>query len=232
MRRRWSGTNAPTVVGSPPSDQTDTTTRLARRLEFVSTVLLTLATVATAWAAYQSRQWTGEQSQGYSRATASRIAVNRFSALANRQVQIDVATFIQWVDAHAEGRTALATFYRRRFRPDFEPAFAAWIATKPFTNPAAAPTPFALPGYKLRASEQADRLEARAAVASQQAKDANQHADDYMLAVVLFATALFFAGLSTKLHSTEARVVTLVIGCIVFLGSAIWTLTLPAHLTT
>jgi hypothetical protein len=33
------------------------------RLEVAATVLLTLATVATAWSAYQARVWTGEQSQ-------------------------------------------------------------------------------------------------------------------------------------------------------------------------
>jgi hypothetical protein len=37
-----------------------------RRLELASAVLLALATFATAWVAYQSRQGTGEQSQGYS----------------------------------------------------------------------------------------------------------------------------------------------------------------------
>ena len=66
--------------------------RSDRRLELLATLLLALATLGTAWAAYQSRQWTGEQSQAYSRATAARIAVNRESAVANRQVQIDVAT--------------------------------------------------------------------------------------------------------------------------------------------
>ena len=72
-----------------------------RRLELFATVLLAVATVATAWSAYQARVWTGEQSQGYSRANATRADVNRTSALANRQVQIDVATYIQWIDAHA-----------------------------------------------------------------------------------------------------------------------------------
>ena len=84
------------TAGATPSE---------RGLELFATVLLTLATVATAWAAYQSREWTGEQSQGYSRANATRIDVNRTSALANRQVQIDVATFIAWIDAHAQHRT-------------------------------------------------------------------------------------------------------------------------------
>src|SRR5438093_11748667 len=97
-----------------------------RRLEIVSTVLLALATVATAWSAYQSRQWTGEQAQATSAATAGRISENRSAALANRQVQIDLATFVQWLDASAQHRTRLADFYRTRFRAEFKPAFASW----------------------------------------------------------------------------------------------------------
>src|SRR5262245_36165473 len=205
--------------------------RHERRLELLSTLLLALATVATAWSAYQSRQWTGEQSQGYSRATASRIAVNRTAALANRQVQIDVATFIQWIDAHQEDRPGLAAFYRARFRDEFKPAFAAWLATMPFTNAAAPPTPFAMPQYRLTAEKQADRLESTAAAASLRAKDANEHADNYMLAVVLFGSALFFGGISTKLHSVTARIVLLALGWTVFLTTAIWIATSPTHLT-
>jgi hypothetical protein len=203
-----------------------------RRLEIVSTVLLALATLATAWSAYQSRQWTGEQSQGYSHATATRIAVNRTSALANRQVQIDVATFIQWVDAREQHRDELAQFYRTRFRDEFKPAFAAWLATMPFENRSAPPTPFAMPQYRLKAQEEADSLEATAAAASQRAKDANQRADNYMLAVVLFASSLFFAGISTKIQGLKARTATLALGCVLFLGTAIWLATLPARVTT
>jgi hypothetical protein len=207
------------------------TTPAERRLELVSTVLLALATVATAWAAYQSRQWTGEQAQGYSHATATRIAVNRVSAVANRQVQIDVATFIQWVDAHEQRRTGLAAFYRARFRDEFKPAFAAWLATKPFENADAPPTPFATRQYRLRASKEADRLEVTAAAGSDQAQKANQRADNYMLAVVLFASSLFFAGISTKLQGMRARGGILVLGCLLFLGTAIWISTFPARLT-
>jgi hypothetical protein len=203
-----------------------------RWLELISTVLLALATVATAWAAYQSRVWTGEQSQGYSHATATRIAVNRESALANRQVQIDVATFIQWVDAHEQNRTRLADFYRARFRDEFQPAFTAWLATKPFENRGAPPTPFAMRQYRLTASQEAERLEATAAAASEQAKEANQRADNYMLAVVLFASSLFFAGISTKLQTTGARTAILGLGCVLFLGTLIWIATFPVRLTT
>ena len=202
-----------------------------RRLEILSAVLLAVATVATAWAAYQSRQWTGEQSQGYSHATASRIAVNRSAALANRQVQIDVATFIAWVDARQENRTDLARFYRARFRDEFKPAFAAWLASKPFANPNAPETPFATPEYRLQASAESERLEATAAADSKGAAEANQRADNYMLAVVLFASSLFFAGISTKLAAVRTRAAVLGLGWVVFLGTAIWVLTLPTRLT-
>ena len=50
-------------------------------------------------------------------------------------------------------------------------------------------------------------------------------------AVVLFASALFFAGVSTKLHIRSARVALLAIGWVVFLGTVIWLATLPIQLT-
>jgi hypothetical protein len=207
------------------------TTRAERRLEIVSTVLLAVATVATAWAAYQARQWTGEQAQGYSKATAARIAVNRTSAVANRQVQIDVATFIQWVDARESGRGRLAAFYRDRFRDEFRPAFDAWLATKPLTNANAPKTPFEMPQYRLKASAEADQLEARATAGSARAAAANQRANNFTLALVLFASSLFFAGISTKLASIGARTATLTIGCVLFAGTLVWLATLPMRLS-
>jgi hypothetical protein len=200
-----------------------------RRLELASAVLLSLA---TAWSAYQSRQWTGEQSGAYSVGTAARIAENRAAGQAAAQQQIDIATFIQWVDARAQRRNDLAAFYRARFRPEFKPAFDAWLATRPFTNASAPPTPFAMPQYRLAATAQAERLEARAAAASLTAKDANQHADNYMLAVVLFASTAFLAGIGTKMHELRVRAALLALGWLVFLGTATWVVaTFPARLS-
>jgi hypothetical protein len=203
----------------------------SERLELVAVVLLATGTIATAWAAYHARQWTGEQARGYSVGTASRIAENRAAALANRQVQIDVATFVQWVDAHRRGDAALARFYRARFREEFEPAFAAWLATRPLENPDAPETPFAMPEYRLAASREAEGLESTAAAASARAKDANERAGSYMLAVVLLASALFFAGISTKLEGTGVRRAMLGLGCVVLIASVGWMATFPVELT-
>src|SRR5206468_7822951 len=110
--------------------------------------------------------------------------------------QVDIATFVQWVDADVAGNRKLATFYRRRFRPEFRPAFAAWIATSPRTNPKAPLSPFAMPQYRLAETAQSERLNTAAGAHADAAGNANQRADNYVLAVVLFAVALFFAGMS------------------------------------
>ena len=202
-----------------------------RRLELLSGVLLALATVATAWAAFQAREWTGEQTHRYSQGTAARITENRAAALAGSQEQIDIATFVQWLDARAQRLPRLAAFYRERFRPEFEPAFSAWLATRPFGAEDAPLTPFAMPQYRLKASAEAARLERQAATDSTRAQVANQHANDYMLGVVLFATALFFAGISAKMHWLGVRAAMLGLGCFVFLAAAIWLVTLPVQLS-
>jgi hypothetical protein len=48
-----------------------------------------------------------------------------------------------------------------------------------------------------------------------------------VLALVLFAVALFFAGMATKLRSPSKQEVLLVLGWVVFLGAAVWVATFP-----
>jgi hypothetical protein len=200
-------------------------------LEVVATLLLALAAVATAWASYQATRWNGEQTKASSRTTALRIQASSASALAESQTQIDVATFIQWVDAKAHGDEALQQFYEARFRPEFVPAFQAWLATDPLTNPDAPPTPFAMKEYAPAARTDADSLERRAEASSAVVQRNVQRSADYVLGVVLFAAALFFAGMSTKLHAPRLRAITLGIGCLIFVGTAIYLATLPVVLS-
>ena len=201
--------------------------RWDRRLELFATVLLAVAAVATAWASYQSSRWHGKQAQSQSASIAARVESTKDADVANRQVQIDVATFTQWIDAYANGESELVSFYQRRFRDEFKPAFNAWIATKPVKNPDAPLTPFAMPQYHLAAEKESERLEAVATAASHEVRVYIQRADNYVLAVVLFAASLFFAGISTKLHTRGSRIAVLALGYTLFLGTAIWIATFP-----
>ena len=203
--------------------------RLGAWVEVASAVLLSVAALAIAWSGYQASRWTGEQAKAFSRANAARVESTRFSNLANTQTEIDVATFTQWVDAYARDETMLADFYRKRFRPEFKPAVEAWIATRPLRNPDAPLTPFATPQYRLAAAAESERLEAKAAAEAAVAGRNIQRATNYVLGVVLFSSALFFGGVSSRIGNPRTRAVILGVGCLVLFGGLTWLLTLPVN---
>jgi hypothetical protein len=179
-------------------------------VEIVATVVLALAAVATAWSSYQATRWNGEQAKASSRVNALRIEAARAEGLSETQTQVDVATFIQWVDASTNDDRELATFYRDRFRAEFRPAFDAWLATDPLSDADAPPTPFAMDEYRLEATAEAERLDAEAE---------------------LMAVALFFAGMSSKLRGAGPRKAMLVIGAVLFVGTAVWIATFPISIS-
>ncbi len=199
--------------------------------EIAAALLLALAAVTTAWSSYQATRWNGEQAITASKVNKTRIEASRAADLASSQTQVDIATFVQWVDAFAEERSRLADFYRTRFRAEFKPAFEAWIATRPLRTPGAPPTPFAMPEYRLAATAKADRLDAEAEVLSAQVRRNIQRSSNYVLGVVLCAVALFFAGISTRLPSPRIRTSMLVLGWLVFLGAVTWVASSPVSIS-
>jgi hypothetical protein len=223
-----SGVERPSTVtdAAPTTDVVST-----RLLEIVAAVLLSAATLATAWSGYQASRWNGEQAKATARGNASRVEATRASGIANRNAQIDIALFIQWVDAYATGETELTDFYRRRFREEFKPAFDAWIATRPLQNPRAPLSPFAMPQYVLAAEEKARELEATAEMSAAEARRNVQRATNYVLAVTLFAASLFFAGISTRLAQPGPRAAVVGLGCLLFVATLIWVATSPVSIS-
>jgi hypothetical protein len=205
-------------------------TRKRDWVEVGATVLLAFAAVATAWSSYQANRWNGEQAKTAGTVNKTRLEAARAAGLANAQQQVDVATFMQWVDSYARGETELVSFYRERFRPEFKPAFEAWIATKPLVTKGAPRTPFVMPEYQLAARVEAAQLDERAEELSAQVRRNIQRASNYVLGVVLFAVALFFAGMSTKLTAPGLRKALLVVGCVLFVGTVVWIATFPISL--
>lgn len=205
--------------------------KAGERIEIVAAVLLAVATVATAWSGYQASRWSGEQATAFSAASAARIESSRASTRAGQEQQVDIGLFTQWINAYANDQAELRDFYERRFRPEFRPAFEAWVATHPRTNPSAPLSPFAMPEYKLAEQEVADRRLRDAEAASELAKLDNQRSDNYVLCVVLFAAALFFAGISTRMDALRVRAAVVALGCVLFLGTVGWILTFPVSIS-
>jgi hypothetical protein len=201
--------------------------RLERMLELGAVLLLSLTTVATAWSGYQAARWSGEQSQHYARASAVRIKAQQQTTAAGQLRIDDLLYFNEWLNAERGGDRALATIYERRFRPEFVPAFRAWIAQKPFTNPDAIAGPLYMPQYKLAATATARRLDGEADALYTEGTEAKTNDDKYILSTVFFAAVLFFAGISLRLEWVPLRAAVLGLGTLLLLSGVTFVATLP-----
>jgi hypothetical protein len=198
--------------------------------ELVTTTLLVLAALATSWSSYQATRWNGEQAAAAGRTNAIRIEASRAEGLGESQTQIDVATFIAWVDADREGDAELADFYVARFRDEFEVAFDAWVETDPFDDPDAPPTPFDMDEYDVAARDEAAELDRQAAVSAAQVQENIRRSGNYVLTVVLYAIVLFFAGMSTRVSSPRLRWILTAAGCVFLVGTLAWIATFPVSI--
>jgi hypothetical protein len=192
--------------------------RQERRFELVATILLSFTALVTAWGGYQASLWDGIQSSKYMQATAARTEASLLRTEANQQRLADLDVFTNYVDARLLGEDEVATFYRERFRPQLEKAFVAWESLDPWTVPAAAPaSPLAMPEYEVQQEFVAQDLEERAEILFQEGEDANRFSDIFTLGTLLFATTLFFAGISERFHVTGARITLLLVATIALL---------------
>ena len=201
-----------------------------RWVEVLAATILALATIASAWSAYQATRWGGVQAEAYAEAGAARAESIRMSDLADAHLTIDVEYFAIWLDEAAKGGDGqVVALIRRAFRPEFEPAFEAWLATDPLVNQDGPATPFEMDEYLRAASHQAEELRTEAEAAAEVAVDANQTGDNYVLTTVLFASVLFFAGISSKFSGHWVRIALVIVGFLAFLAGSLILGTFPVH---
>jgi hypothetical protein len=199
------------------------------RVDTGSWILLAAATIASAWCAYQASLWNGEQMRAMSRAGVAQFSAARKMSVVNRDVTVDVGTYLGYVGADFRGETAHAAFLRTHARPDFKPALEAWIAKKA-SRPVDLPNPFTLPEYRLAEFDEMARLDAESRADIDQANAANQHSDGYVLHTVLFALSLFFLSGTSQLQRRGARHTMLVLGSVLVLLTLVSVSRLPrAH---
>jgi len=220
---------------------------LSSKIESIASIVLAVAVVLTAWAAFQAGKWGGEQSIQFSVAGASRTESARADTRGGQLAQIDVSMFTDFVGAYFEDvesgdiepydGTAFAStpntfsaFLYLRFRDEFRPAMDAWLATDPGGNPDAPATPFGMAEYQVAEFAEAERLVAVADQAAVDARAANQTGDNYVLTAVLFAAVLFFSGIASKLENRWNRHFVNLVGIIGVVAGAIILINLPIML--
>jgi len=209
------------------SDQS--VSRFDRRIEFVSAILLALATVCTAWCGYQAARWGGEQTTHYFEAMSAALQSAQLTNQSNQVAAVYIDIFVEWSAAVSQGDQALADFLYQRFPPELKTTVDAWLETEPLDNPNAPASPFVMPEFDLWEFTETDRLNQVADELFRQASRENEISDQYILLTVIFASVLFFAGISGKFESQLIDVGMLAFAIILFLVGVVVLFTYPIH---
>ena len=184
----------------------------------ISSALLLMATIGSAFSVFQATLWTGQQSISYGQASAYRTESVRASNDAAAQMQVDVGLFVFWITAMSENNTELANFIEERFREEFRPAFYSWL-NKVDTSAGEVPpgSPFELPEYQLENMKESKIYLEKAEEAFEKGSEANSINDRYISTTVLFAIVLFFTGIEPRWQKANLKIAMTIVAATVFI---------------
>ena len=203
--------------------------RFGRWIEFLSAAILALAVLATAWCGYQAARWGGIQAVSFIEALAAQQNSIKQANQAVLMQSLHVDLFVEWASAVSQDNQQLENFLFERFPPELNRATEAWLILEPETNPNAPPSPFAMPEYTLEQSEESEKLFIVADEMFEQASRANQTSDNYILLTVIFASVLFFGGVSGKFQSRIIDLAMLILAYVLFTVGVVVMLRYPVY---
>jgi len=216
-------------ASATPTSDAAAARRKRAAFEPIALVLLSLATVGTAWCSFQAATWASvAQRLSNLSAAASRNAVTA-QLQANQLAVMDVLLFSQHINARAASNEPLSRFYSERFRKEAKAAFDAWMATKPFENEQAPAHPFGPDLYKPQLLEVARAAEDESLALWQEAGDAGRVSRTYVLITVMLASALFCGGTASKFETPSIRRTVVALGLAAFAFAAGRLLVLPVQ---
>jgi len=199
-----------------------------RLLSVAEAVVLSVVTLVAAWSGYAAAKWSTESRLKLAEAASVRSDASRAFQQALTLRVGDATTFNSWFAAYLVGDETSVAVAERRFRPEYRPAFRAWLATDPFTNPAAPPGPQSMPQYHPAGEAESRSLDAHAREAYAEGQHAGEVGDDYVRTTVVLASVLFLVGISSHFTIRPVRVGVLALASVLLLAAAVAIARLPA----
>ena len=118
-----------------------------RWVEISCAVVLSLATTASAWCAYQASRWSGVQTFRLAEANKASREGADLHLVAVQERAAEAMLLLSYLQAKSQGDQRLEKLLYDRFPPEMKPAVEAWLKTDPFNNPAAPYSPFKMAEY-------------------------------------------------------------------------------------
>jgi hypothetical protein len=183
-------------------------------------MLMSLATVGTAWSSYQSAAWTRATGRLMNEVNSLERRAALLDVQGGQALTLHVAMFMQILGAQHAGNQRLADFYVQRLAPDVRKAYDTWLAQKPFENPAADPHPFVPRLYQPRGAAEAAALRAQATERLGEVRTAGTLSGEFLANTVLFAAMLFFAAMTGRFEQPRVRILTFILAAMLFVFAA------------
>jgi len=174
-------------------------------LEIAEAIVLALVAIATAWSGYQSSRWDGLQDELYAKSTKLRVEAQGLQTRSGQEQTYDASAVAEWIKAEAAGNQKVAQMFARRMRPEFRPAFEAWVKTDPINNAEAPAGPMMMPEYRNANAQAAVQRGEEATEAFEQGAAARGVSDKYVRATVLLATVLLLVAISQRFKTHAVR---------------------------
>jgi len=196
-------------------------------VEIIEAILLAIVVLSTALSGYQAAKWDGVSAGGYATSSRLRVQSEQASLTSNQTLIYDSSNLTAWLQAQSSGNTKLASILAHRFTPNYAPAFRAWLATRPLTNPTAPVGRRYIPQYSDPLAAQATALGDQATRAYTAAANARENADEYVRLTVILAAALFLVAIGQRFRLKGVRVAVISIAGVLLLYCAILLIIYP-----
>ncbi len=115
----------------------------------------------------------------------------------------------------------------KRLRPGYRPAFYAWLATDPASNPNAPPGPFYMRQYVIPQEAASKHYDAQADAPFAHGSEAGSTGDKYVRDTVFLASVLFLVGISGHFPVRQGRYGLVFIGIAILVFSVVQIALLP-----
>lgn len=199
------------------SAQKKTSARRRSAFEALAVVLLSLATVGTAWCSYQATGWNTRSTKLSIQSTARGRDAAAYRIKADQMFTLDVLLFSEYLNARSVSNEPLVRYYTGKFGPELKQAYEAWMRARPFENPDAPPHPFVTNLYQNALLPQAASIDLESERLWYESGEAARAGHQYTLISVLLAAALFFGGTAPQFEMPRKRRMVLALGLLVLL---------------
>ena len=195
--------------------------------ETISTILLSAATVLSAWCVYQSSQWSGEQYFRIDDETVANQFRLQYEVAGTQRKTAELQLFLEYSSAITDSNYRLANFLFDRFPKSFKEVFAKWKALDPYNDPNAPSSPFRMKEYVIPELEEAKKYDEQAATFKRAANESDNHSDNYVLLSLILSTVLFFSGMSGVADARRNQRILIGIASLIFVVALVFVFTMP-----